>query len=414
MGNKRRVVVTGMGALTSIGNGVDAFWENAKKGVCGIDEITYYDTSNQKAKVAGELKNLDMTQHIEKSEMRKLDLFTKYTVIAAKEAVDQSGMVLDESNAHRCGVIVSSGIGGIDTIANEQVRGLDRGFDKVSPFFIPMSISNMAAGIVAIKHGAKGMCNCVITACASSTNAIGDAFRHIRDGYAEMMICGGTEASITPLSLGGFTSMRALNESADKNRASIPFDKERSGFVMGEGSGILFLEEYEQAVARGANILGEIVGYGSTCDAHHMTAPDPDGTGACNSMLGAMSDGGIELDEVTYINAHGTSTPMNDKGETKAIRKAFGEKADNIKVSSTKSMTGHLLGASGAIEAILTIKALQNDFAPPTINYKTPDPECDLDIVPNVGVEVKMNCGLSNSLGFGGHNATLAFRKFVK
>ena len=409
---KRRVVITGMGAVTPIGNDIKSFWNSIKEGKCGIDEITHYDTANQKVKLAAEVKDLDISLHIPKGDMKKQDKFTQFAVIAATEAINQSGIVIDENNAERCGVIISSGIGGIGTIYNEQVRGTQKGFDRVSPFFIPMSISNMASGNVAIKYGLKGMCTCVVTACAGGTNAIGDAFRYIRDGYAEMMVCGGSEASITPFAMGGFTSLKALSESTDKNRASIPFDKERSGFVMGEGAGILFIEEYEHAKRRAANILGEIVGYGVSCDAYHMTAPDPSGDGGAKSMQNAIKDANIELTDIEYINAHGTSTPMNDRGETIAIKIAFGEEhSKKLMVSSTKSMTGHLLGASGAIEAIATAMALKDEFIPATINYKVNDEQCDLDIVPNEGRKTKIEYALSNSLGFGGHNASLVFKK---
>ncbi|MFI3176048.1 MAG: beta-ketoacyl-ACP synthase II [Eubacteriales bacterium] len=408
---KRRVVITGMGAVTPLGNTVEDFWREVQLGTCGIDEITSYDTSEQRVKLAAQVKNLDFTEYIDKSELRKMDTFTKFAVIAAKEAVNDSGITLDDSNRHQCGVMISSGIGGLDTIAKEHERGSKRGFDKVSPFFIPMAIGNIAAGTVAIQHNITGICNCVVTACAGGTNAIGDAFRYIRDGYAQMMVCGGSEASITPFGIGGFTALHALSESTDKNRASIPFDANRNGFVMGEGAGILFLEEYEQAIARGASIYAEVVGYGVSCDAHHITAPDPTGAGACKSMLNALADASIQPTDIGYINAHGTSTPLNDKGETLAVKEAFGDHAKELLISSTKSMTGHLLGASGAIEAIIMTKALQDSYIPATINYQIPDPDCDLNIVPNTGVSREISYALSNSLGFGGHNATLIFRK---
>lgn len=409
---KRRVVITGMGAVTPIGNNTEEMWKSVKKGNCGIGPITHYDTSGQKVKLAGEIKNLNIDEYIEKKESRKMDRFTQLALIAAKEAFTQSGLMIDKEDATRCGAIISSGIGGLDVIEQEHSRGLEKGFDRVSPFFIPMAISNMAAGAISIEYGLHGTCYCVVTACASGTNAIGDAFRQIRDNYADIMVCGGTESCITPLGIGGFTSLRALSEADDPTRASIPFDKERSGFVMGEGSGILILEEYEHAKVRGANILGEVVGYGSTCDAHHMTAPASDGSGAAACMLQAIQDAASKPSDIDYINAHGTSTPMNDKCETLAVKAALGEHAKNIMISSTKSMTGHLLGASGAIEAIITALALKYSFVPPTINYKVPDDECDLDIVPNEGRNKKIQFALSNSLGFGGHNATLALRRF--
>lgn len=409
---KRRVVITGMGAVTPIGNNTEEMWESVKSGNCGIAPITHYDTSGQKVKLAGEIKNLNIDDFIDKKASRKMDRFTQLALIAAKEAFTQSRLMIDKEDATRCGVIISSGIGGLDVIEQEHSKGLEKGFDRVSPFFIPMAISNMAAGAIAIEFGLHGTCYCVVTACASGTNAIGDAFRQIRDNYADIMVCGGTESCITPLGIGGFTSLRALSEANDPTRASIPFDKERNGFVMGEGSGILILEEYEHAKLRGANILGEVVGYGSTCDAYHMTAPASDGSGAAACMLQAIQDASSKPSDIDYINAHGTSTPMNDKCETLAVKAALGEHAKNIMISSTKSMTGHLLGASGAIETIITALALKYSFVPPTINYKVPDDECDLDIVPNEGRNKKIQFALSNSLGFGGHNATLALRRF--
>ena len=409
---KRRVVITGMGAVTPIGNNTEEMWESVKKGNCGIAPITHYDTSGQKVKLAGEIKNLNIDEFIDKKESRKMARFTQLALIAAKEAFTQSGLMIDREDTTRCGVIISSGIGGLGVIEQEHSRGLEKGFDRVSPFFIPMAISNMAAGAISIEYGLHGTCYCVVTACASGTNAIGDAFRQIRDNYADIMVCGGTESCITPLGIGGFTSLRALSEADDPTRASIPFDKERNGFVMGEGSGILILEEYEHAKVRGANILGEVVGYGSTCDAYHMTAPASDGSGAAACMLQAIQDASSKPSDIDYINAHGTSTPMNDKCETLAVKAALGDHAKNIMISSTKSMTGHLLGASGAVEAIITALALKYSFVPPTINYKVPDDECDLDIVPNEGRSKKIQFALSNSLGFGGHNATLALRRF--
>ena len=401
-----------MGAVTPIGNNTEEMWESVKSGNCGIAPITHYDTSGQKVKLAGEIKNLNIDDFIDKKASRKMDRFTQLALIAAKEAFTQSRLMIDKEDATRCGVIISSGIGGLDVIEQEHSKGLEKGFDRVSPFFIPMAISNMAAGAIAIEFGLHGTCYCVVTACASGTNAIGDAFRQIRDNYADIMVCGGTESCITPLGIGGFTSLRALSEANDPTRASIPFDKERNGFVMGEGSGILILEEYEHAKLRGANILGEVVGYGSTCDAYHMTAPASDGSGAAACMLQAIQDASSKPSDIDYINAHGTSTPMNDKCETLAVKAALGEHAKNIMISSTKSMTGHLLGASGAIETIITALALKYSFVPPTINYKVPDDECDLDIVPNEGRNKKIQFALSNSLGFGGHNATLALRRF--
>ena len=410
----RKVVVTGLGAVTPIGNTVSQMWDSIKAGKCGIDTITHYDIEGRKVTLAGEVKDFNPEERIEKGALRKLDMFTVFALAAGGEAMEDSGLDMEKEDRDRCGVIFSSGIGGLGTIQNECTRGLNKGFDRVSPHFIPMSISNMAAGHIAIKYGLNGMCTCVVTACASGTNAIGDAFRQIRDGYHDVMVCGGSEASITELGIGGFTSMKALSESKDPNRASIPFDKERNGFVMGEGAGVLVLEDYDHAVARGAKIYCEIVGYGATCDANHVTAPLADGSMAAKAMTKAMEDGNVDPSSVNYINAHGTSTSLNDKGETKAIKLAFGENADKLMVSSTKSMTGHLLGASGAVEAIITALSVHNDIVPPTINYQVPDEECDLDIVPNKMREVTVNYAMSNSLGFGGHNASIVFKKWSK
>ncbi len=408
---KRKVVITGMGAVTPIGNTAADSWAAARQGVCGIAPITHYDTSAQKAKLAGEVKDLDPSLWVDKREMRKMDRVTQLAMVAAAQAMADSGLNMENEDAARCGVIVSSGIGGLSTIESEHSRGLEKGFDRVSPHFIPMVITNMSAGHIAIRYGFKGMCSCPVTACASGSNAIGDAFRQIRDGYADVMLCGGTEASITPLGIGGFTSLKALHTGTDPLRASIPFDAERSGFVMGEGAGILILEEYEHAKARGAKIYAELAGYAANCDAHHITAPAPGGEGAARCMTLAMADAGVAPQEVGYINAHGTSTPMNDSCETAAIKAAFGEQAGKLAVSSTKSMTGHLLGASGAVEAIFTALAVRDDFVPATIGYKVADPACDLDIVPNNGREMHLTAALSNSLGFGGHNACLVFKK---
>lgn len=409
---KRRVVITGLGAVNPLGNNVKDTWENVKKGVCGIAPITLIDTTEHAVKLAGEVKNFDPTSVIDKKETRRMDRYTQFSVVAADEAFKDSGLNMENEDASRCGVIFSSGIGGMaSTEANFQT-GQRRGFDKVSPFYIPMTISNMAAGNIAIRFGFKGMCTCVVTACASGNNAVGDSFHYVRDGYADIMICGGSEAAITDLALGGFTAMQALNTTEDPNRASIPFDKERGGFVMGEGAGALVIEELEHAKARGAKIYAEIVGYGATCDAYHITAPSPDGSGGAAAMTMAVNDAGITPDQVGYINAHGTSTHLNDAGETAAIKTAFGDHAYKLMVSSTKSMTGHLLGGSGAIEAVLTTMALHDAYIPATINYQVPDEECDLDIVPNEGRNVQVLYALSNSLGFGGHNASVLFKKW--
>lgn len=408
----RRVVITGLGTVNPLGNNVETTWENVKKGVCGIDEITRIDTTNHAVKLAGEVKNLDVTAVIDKKDARRMDRYAQYAVVAADEAFKQSGLDMEKEDAERCGVIFSSGIGGMEVTEKNYQTGERRGFDKISPFYIPMTIANMGAGNIAIRFGFKGICTCVVTACASGNNAVGDSFHYIRDGYADVMICGGSEAAITDMAIGGFTAMQALNTTTDKNRASIPFDKERAGFVMGEGAGALVLEEYEHAKARGAQIYGEIVGYGATCDAYHITAPCPDGAGGAACMAMAVKDAGIKPEQVGYINAHGTSTHLNDAGETMAIKKTFGEHAYNLMVSSTKSMTGHLLGGSGAVEAVITTLALHDGFIPATINYQVPDEECDLDIVPNEGRNVQVEYALSNSLGFGGHNASILLKKF--
>ena len=409
---KRRVVLTGMGALTPIGNTAEESWAAARAGKCGIGPITHYDTTGQKVTLAGEVRDFTPQDYIDKREVRKMDRFTQFAMAAAAMAVEDSGLDFASEDASRCGVLISTGIGGIETIETDVIRAHEKGYDRISPFFIPMVISNMAAGQVAIRYGLQGMCSCVVTACASGTNAVGDAFRHIRDGYGDIMLAGGTEATITPMCIGGFTSMKALCTASDPARASIPFDAERSGFVMGEGAGILVLEELEHARARGARIYAEVVGYGANCDAHHITAPAPDGAGAAACMKLALADAGVTPEEVGYLNAHGTSTPMNDRCETAAVKTAFGAHAKKLLMSSTKSMTGHLLGASGAIEAIFTALAVRDGFAPPTINYRQPDPDCDLDIVPNEGRAADIRYAMSNSLGFGGHNASLLLRKW--
>lgn len=411
---KRRVVVTGLGTVNPVGNNIADTWENIKKGVCGIGPITQIDVSNHAVKVAGEVKDFSTEGVIDKKEARRMDRYTQLSMVAAVEAFEDSKLDMAKEDASRCGIIFSSGIGGLKTTEDNYQTGMRRGFDKVSPFYIPMTIANMAAGNIAIRLGFKGMCTCVVTACASSNNAIGDSFHRIRDGYAEVMLCGGAESCITDLGIGGFTSMQALNTTDDPSRASIPFDKERAGFVMGEGAGVIILEEYEHAKARGANIYAEVVGYGATCDAYHITAPDPEGAGGAACMTEAVADAGIELTDIGYINAHGTSTHLNELCETKAIKAAFGDHAYKLMVSSTKSMTGHLLGGSGAIEGIFTTLALKDGFIPATINYKVPDEECDLDIVPNEGRSVQVEYAISNSLGFGGHNASVVFKRYAE
>ena len=407
---KRRVVITGMGAVTPLGNSLEETWQGVREGRCGIGPITAWDASGMKVQLAAEIRGLDVTAHIPKGEARKMARFTQLGLIAATEAFRQSGITPENTNLNRCGVMVSSGIGGLPVIEEEHGKGLQKGWDRISPHFIPMSITNMAAGTIAIRLGLRGMCSSVVSACASGSNAVGDAFRQIRDGYADAMVCGGTEAAITPLAVGGFTSMRALHEGKDPSRASIPFDKERSGFVMGEGAGVLVLEDLHHAKNRGAHILGEVLGYGSTCDAYHITAPAPGGEGAVRCMAEALADAELSPREIGYINAHGTSTPLNDRTETQAIHAVFGENPPPV--SSTKSMMGHLLGASGAVEAIVTVMALKEGFLPATINYREPDPECDLDPIPNQGRSTLVTAALSNSLGFGGHNATLVFGRY--
>jgi len=409
---KRRVVITGIGAVTPLGNTAAESWQAVKDGVCGIAPITLYDHSSQKVSLAAEVKNFDPTVALDKKEAKRMDRFTQFAVTAAVEAVADSGLNLEQEDTSRCGVSVSSGIGGIATIQSTCKAGETRGFDKVSPFFIPMAITNLAAGHVAIRLGLHGMCICPVAACAGGSNAVGDAFRHIRDGYAEVMLSGGAEASITPLAMGGFTSMSALTTASDPKRASIPFDAERSGFVMGEGAAILVLEELDHALARGAKIYGEVVGYGATCDAYHMTAPRPDGSGAAKAMEMALADGGAKPEDVDYINAHGTSTPLNDAGETAAVKTVFGDHAYKLAISSTKSMTGHMLGAAGAVEAIFCAMALHDGYLPATINYQVPDPACDLDVVPGHGRSADVRYAMSNSLGFGGHNGSLLFKRW--
>lgn len=409
---ERRVVITGMGAITPIGNDVNTFWNNAKEGKLGIDFITLIDQDLIDVKIAAEVKNFDPDTLIGKKESKRLDRFSQFALVASDEAIKDSGIDLEKENLERFGVMLGSGIGGFQTIEDECTKIATGKSKRVSPFFVPMTIINLGAGNVAIKHGLKGPCTSAVTACATGTNNIGDAFRAIKHGYADVMLAGGAEAPITRLGVTGFNSMKALNTSNDPKKASTPFDKNRGGFVMGEGAGIVILESLEHAEARGANIIAEVVGYGSTCDAYHITSPDPDGSGAARAMKDAIEEAGITPEEVSYINAHGTSTELNDKFETFAIKKAFGEAAYNVPISSSKSMTGHLLGAAGAIEAIICAKALQEGFIPPTIGYETKDEELDLDYVPNVGRKQEVKYALTNSLGFGGHNATLLFKKW--
>ena len=408
----RRVVVTGIGMITPVGNNTSDSWNAVKNGECGIGPITHYDTTGRKVTLAGEVKDYDPAATIDPKELRKMDRFVQFAMTAASEAVEASGIDFASENSERAGVIISSGIGGFATIQSEIIKGNEKGYDRVSPYFIPQIISNMAAGQIAIKYGLNGMCSCVVTACAGGTNAIGDAFHRIRDGYEDVMLCGGTEACITEIGIGGFTSMRALHTGNDPKRASIPFDKDRSGFVMGEGAAVLILEEEEHAKKRGADIYGEVVGYGANCDANHITAPLEDGSMAAKCLTLALNDANVKPEDIDYINAHGTSTHLNDSGETKAIKLAFSEHAKKLMVSSTKSMTGHLLGAAGAVEAGFSVLALKDGFVPATIGYENFDEECDLDIVPNVGRNKDIRYAVSNSLGFGGHNACLVFKKY--
>ena len=409
---KRRVVITGIGTVNPVGNTAADSWAAVKAGRCGIGPITRYDTANMKVKLAGEVKGLDIDGLLGKRESKKMDRFTQLGLIAADECMADAGLDRERERPDRCGVLFSSGIGGFETVADAHTRGEQRGYDNLSPFMIPMIIPNMAAGHMAIRYGFRGMCSCVVTACAGGTNAVGDAFRHIRDGYAEVMLCGGAEAAVTPLAMGGFTAMKALHEGRDPRRASIPFDAERSGFVMGEGAGALLLEEYGHAAARGAKIYAEVLGYGVNCDAHHITAPAPGGTGGAACMAQALADAGVEPEAVDYINAHGTSTQLNDASETAAIHTVFGAHTRHLLVSSTKSMTGHLLGAAGAVEAIFTALALREGYVPATLGYQVPDPACDLDVVPNQGRRAELGIALSNSLGFGGHNAAIVLKKW--
>lgn len=406
-----RVVVTGMGAVTPIGNDVPSYWEGLLSGKCGIANITRFDTTDYKAKLAAEVKGFEPELYMEKGEIRKSDLFTQFGIAAACQAMADSGIegTIDPA---RFGVYFGSGVGGLITVSNEVQTLIEKGPRRVSPFFIPMMIANIAAGSIAIRFNAQGPCVPVTTACATSTTAIGEAYRTIRHGYADAIIAGGAEASITPIGVAGFSNMTALTTTNDPEIASIPFDKRRSGFVIGEGAGALILEEYNHAKARGAKIYAEVVGYGSTCDAHHITAPGPEGTCAARAIADAFTESGKGAKAKIYINAHGTSTPLNDKSETMAIKKALGEeKAREALISSTKSMTGHMLGAAGAVEAIASILALKEGVIPPTIGYVEADPECDLDYVPNQARKADLDLVLSESFGFGGHNACIAFAK---
>lgn len=410
-GQLHRVVVTGIGVVSPVGNTLEETWNNLVNGVCGIAPITLFDTTDYKAKVAGEVKNFEPRDYMTKQEILRSDRFTQLAVAAAAQAVEESG-VIGTVDPARIGVYFGSGIGGINTMIKEHAKLLNKGPARVSPYCVPMMIANMAAGEIAIRYNCQGAAMPAVTACASGSNAIGEALRQIRHGYADAVITGGSDAAVNELGVAGFVNMHALSTSEDPNAASLPFDKRRAGFVIGEGATALVLEEYEHAVARGAKIYGEVCGYGSTCDAYHMTSPAPDAAGGARAMIQAMEEAGYSESDRVYVNAHGTGTPMNDSGETTAIKTALGEeKAHEILISSTKSMTGHLLGAAGAIEAAVCLKVLETGIVPPTINLEEPDPACDLNYVPNKAVEAEIDLCLSNSLGFGGHNACLAFRK---
>ena len=410
---KKRVVVTGLGVITAVGTGVDRFWENIVNGVSGIDLVTLLDTSNLEVKIGAEVKGFDPTEYMDRKEAKRADRFVHFAVAAAKMAIADSGLEINPANAENIGVVIGSGIGGMKTFEEQARTCYEKGPKRVSPFFIPMMIPDMASGFVSIITGAKGPNHTVVTACASGAHSIGDSFRIIQNGEAVAMITGGAEAAITQLAYAGFTSAGALSTNNDDPKGSSrPFDLNRDGFVMGEGSGILILEELEHAKQRGAKIYAEVVGFGGSGDAYHMTSPDPEGDGAARAMRRAIADAGITPEQISYINAHGTSTAANDKLETKAIKRVFGEGAYRIPVSSTKSMTGHLLGAAGGVEAIISVLALRDGIIPPTMNYQTPDPECDLDYVPNQARRRELEYALSNSLGFGGHNACLAFRSY--
>lgn len=409
---ERRVVITGMGAITPVGNDVETFWNNIKEGKSGIDFIKNIDTENFEVKIAAEVKDYNPEELIGRKESRRLDRYAQFAISATEEAINNSGLDLNTINKKRFGVYVGAGIGGLNTMQDDIMKVAKNPARKVSPFFVPMTIINLSAGNIAIRYDAKGPCTSIVTACATGNNCIGEAYRLIKHGYADVMIAGSSEAPISRMGVGGFAGLKALNATDDITRASIPFDKERNGFVIGEGGAILILETLEAAQKRGANILAEIVGYGSTCDAYHITSPHPEGEGAADAMILAVEEAGIKPEDVSYINAHGTSTGLNDKYETFAIKKAFKEEAYKIPVSSTKSMTGHLLGGAGSIEAVISVKALIDGFIPPTIGYKVKDEGLDLDYVPNVGRKQELKYVLSNSLGFGGHNATLIFKKW--
>lgn len=411
---KTRVVVTGMGAITPIGNDVESFWQALKDKTLGIGPITYFDTADFKCKLAAEVKDFDAKAYMDPKTARRMEPFSQFAVAAAKQALDQSGIDMEKENPFRVGVSVGSGIGSLQAMERSEKKLLEKGPSRVEPLLVPLMICNMAAGNVAIQFGLKGKCINVVTACATGTHSIGEAFRAIQYGEADVMVAGGTEASITPIGIAGFTSLTALNTTDDPKRASIPFDKDRNGFVMGEGAGVVVLESLEHAKARGANILAEVVGYGATCDAYHITSPAEDGSGAAKAMEFAMKDAEIMPEQVDYINAHGTSTHHNDLFETKAIRLALGDQAEKVKINSTKSMIGHLLGAAGGVEFITCVKSIQDGYVHATLGLEEPGEGCDLDYTQGDGVEMNVNYAISNSLGFGGHNASLIVKKFTE
>ncbi len=407
-----RVVITGMGAVTPIGNDVPTFWQSLKDGKCGIGPITHVDVTDYKVKLAAEVKDFDISQYIEGREAKRMDKNCHFAIAAAQQAVDQAGLTPGTFNPYRTGVIYGSGIGGLYITEVEVEKLLKKGPGRVSPLAIPELIPNMAAAYISMRFGFKGENYCPVSACATANHAIGEAMRAIRHGYQDIVLCGGTENGIIPFSLAGFQNMKALHTGDDPNAASIPFDARRSGFVMGEGAGALVLESLSHAQARGATIYAEVAGYGASGDAYHITSPSPEGDAAAAAILGAIEDAGLTPADIDYVNAHGTSTPLNEKYETIAIKKAFGDAAKTVHVSSTKSMTGHLLGGAAAVEAIACVMATREGIIPPTINYKEPDPDCDLDVTPNVAVHTPVNAAISNALGFGGHNACIVIKKF--
>jgi len=411
---RKKVVVTGMGTLAPNGNSTDSFWDALKSGASGIGPITYFDTEGHRVTIAGQLSDFQPEQYLDAKELRKLDPFSIFALVAAQEAITSAKLDFDAINLDRVGVIIGTGVGGIQTLEHEHNIIEDRGPRRVSPQFVAKMIANIAGGHLSMRWGLRGPSQTVTSACASGTDAIGIALRLVRYGDADIMLTGGTEASITPLTIAGFANMRALSQNCDDpTKASRPFDAERDGFVLSEGAGILVIESEEHAMNRGAKILAELAGYGATDDAFHITQPAPKGVGAMKAMARAINDADLQPDDINYINAHGTSTPFNDRNESVAIRNLFGAHADDLQISSTKSMTGHLLGAAGGIEAIATVKAVQEQFAPPTINYERPDPDCDLNYIPNIGQECAMNTALSNTFGFGGHNAVICIRKYT-